>query len=379
MPGPSLSEITDALRGWRPGFCPRGQELSEAVKLEAGADGGLELQLSLGYPAALSAPGIEARLRERLGASGLALDQLSFRIDWKVRAHSVQRQLRPGDKVRNVIAVASGKGGVGKSTVAANLALALAAEGARIGMLDADIYGPSQPRMLGVSGAPALEGEKTLLPLSAHGIQVMSVGFLVEEEKPVIWRGPMVSGALRQLFDDCAWDELDYLIIDLPPGTGDIQLTLAQRIPVTGVVVVTTPQQIAVADARKSVRMFEKVGVPVLGLAENMSRFVCPSCGHASEIFAGDGADALGRELGLDVLGAIPLNPGTCLHGDGGKPDVLAAPESPAAKAFFALAHHTAVAVAARPLDYTRKFGRIEVQATGAAEPGSASTPQTSN
>ncbi|MCA8837238.1 MAG: Mrp/NBP35 family ATP-binding protein [Gammaproteobacteria bacterium] len=374
MSAPTRAEISQALHDWPAPFLPRSRDLSEAVSIDIAGDGGLELRVQLAYPARRSAVAIAGQIEQHLRRQCPGLGSVKVTVDWTVRAHAVQRQLTVADNVRNVIAVGSGKGGVGKSTVAVNLALAMAAEGGRVGLLDADVYGPSQPRMLGVHQAPPAGDDKTLVPLQAHGIQVISVGFLVDEEKPVIWRGPMVSAALRQLFDDCAWDDLDYLVIDLPPGTGDIQLTLAQRIPVTGAVIVSTPQDIAVADARKAVRMFEKVGVPVLGLVENMSAFQCPNCQHSTDIFGSDGVDELGRELGIDVLGRIPLNPAIRAHCDGGAPDVVADPDGAAAVAFFGLTQRVLMAAAGRPLDYSRKFGRIQVQ-PGAAAADEATRP----
>jgi ATP-binding protein involved in chromosome partitioning len=261
----------------------------------------------------------------------------------------VQPGLSPLSEVRNLIAVGSGKGGVGKSTVAVNLAVALAREGARVGILDADIYGPSVPTMLGLSGRPDSPDGKSIEPLRAHGIQAMSIGLLVEQDTPMIWRGPMATSALTQLLNDSRWDDLDYLIVDLPPGTGDIQLTLAQKIPVAAAIVVTTPQDVATLDARKAVRMFEKVEVPVLGLVENMALHVCSNCGHAEHIFGEGGGARLAAEYGYPLLGSLPLERVIRERGDAGTPVVVAEPESPAARAFVATARRVAVELAKRP------------------------------
>lgn len=269
-----------------------------------------------------------------------------------VPAHAVQGSLRPLPRVRNIIAVGSGKGGVGKSTTAVNLALALAADGARVGVLDADVYGPSIPTMLGLSGRPESPDNKSILPLRAHGIEAMSIGLLVEQDTPMIWRGPMATSALTQLLNDTLWggDEgLDYLIVDLPPGTGDIQLTLAQKIPVAGAVIVTTPQDVATLDARKGLKMFEKVEVPVLGLVENMAVHVCSSCGHAEHIFGEGGGARMAERYGVPLLGSLPLERAIREHGDAGTPVVLAAPDSPAAAAYRQLAANLAAELAKRP------------------------------
>lgn len=270
----------------------------------------------------------------------------------RIPAHAVQGSLKPLPQVRNIIAVGSGKGGVGKSTTAVNLALALAADGARVGILDADVYGPSIPTMLGLSGRPESPDNKTILPLRAHGIEAMSIGLLVAQDTPMIWRGPMATSALTQLLNDTRWggeDGLDYLIVDLPPGTGDIQLTLAQKIPVAGAVIVTTPQDVATLDARKGLKMFEKVEVAVLGLVENMAVHVCSNCGHAEHIFGEGGGARMAEQYGVPLLGSLPLERGIREHGDGGTPVVLAAPDSPAAAAYRQLAANVAAELARRP------------------------------
>ena len=287
-------------------------------------------------------------LRERLVAEltpQLDGRTLSVEIDWEVAPQAVQGSLKPMPGIKNIIAVASGKGGVGKSTVSVNLALGLAAEGAKVGILDADIYGPSQPRMLGVDGKQpeVIEAEKKMIPVTAHGIAMMSIGLLVDAEQPTIWRGPMVTQALQQLLAETAWPELDYLIIDLPPGTGDTQLSLAQRIPVSGAVIVTTPQDIALLDARKGLKMFEKVGVTVLGIVENMSTHVCSNCGHVDEIFGAGGGAAMAEQYQVPLLGQLPLHREIRLQADSGAPTVVAEPDGSLAAAYRSVARRTAL------------------------------------
>jgi ATP-binding protein involved in chromosome partitioning len=281
----------------------------------------------------------------------------------RVIAHAVQGNLAPLPHVRNVIAVASGKGGVGKSTTAVNLALALAATGARVGILDADIYGPSQPRMLGLLGqSPESRDGKTFEPLVAHGLEANSIGFLIEEERPVVWRGPMVTQALQQLAFQTNWHDLDYLIVDLPPGTGDIQLTLTQKVPLAGAVIVTTPQDIALADARKGLRMFEKVGVAVLGIIENMSTFVCPCCNQETAIFGTGGGEKLAAETGVPLLGRLPLAAQIQQEADTGRPTVVAEPGSALAQRYVEIARRLAEVLGARPKDQRGLFGSIVVE-----------------
>ena len=267
----------------------------------------------------------------------------------RLPAHAVQGDLKPLANVRNIIAVGSGKGGVGKSTTAVNLALALAAEGLQVGVLDADVYGPSVPTMLGLSGRPDSPDGKSITPMRAHGIEAMSIGLLVAQDTPMIWRGPMATQALSQLLGDTRWGELDVLVVDLPPGTGDIQLTMAQKIPVAGAVIVTTPQDVATLDARKALKMFEKVDIPVLGLVENMAVHVCGNCGHAEHVFGQGGAQAMSQQYGVPVLGALPLEAGIREDGDGGTPIVVARPDSAAARAFRDLARATLAQLAQRP------------------------------
>jgi len=288
----------------------------------------------------------------------------SVEVTARVVSHAAQRGVQLLDGVRNIVAVASGKGGVGKSTTAVNLALALAAEGASVGVLDADIYGPSQPTMLGVSGRPASSDGKTMEPLLGHGLQVMSIGFLVEPGQAMVWRGPMATQALDQLLRQTHWRDLDYLVVDMPPGTGDIQLTLAQRVPVTGAVIVTTPQDIALIDARKGIAMFEKVGVPILGVVENMSVHVCERCGHVEHVFGEGGGARMAAEVGCDYLGALPLNLSIRVDADRGCPSVAAAPDGEIAALYKAVARRVAVKIAERSKDYSSKFPTISISKT---------------
>ncbi|WP_045736901.1 iron-sulfur cluster carrier protein ApbC [Xanthomonas sp. MUS 060] len=267
----------------------------------------------------------------------------------RLPAHAVQSKLAPHPRIRNVIAVGSGKGGVGKSTTAVNLALALQRQGARVGVLDADVYGPSVPAMLGLSGRPDSPDDKTIEPMRALGIEAMSIGLLVDQDTPMIWRGPMATSALTQLFADTLWDDLDYLLIDLPPGTGDIQLTLAQKIPVAGAVIVTTPQDIATLDAKKALKMFEKVEVPVLGIVENMAMHTCSQCGHVEHVFGAGGGQRMAQEYGVPLLGALPLEISIREQGDAGTPIVVAAPESVAAQAYLATAQRLVEELRKRP------------------------------
>jgi ATP-binding protein involved in chromosome partitioning len=275
----------------------------------------------------------------------------------------VQRHLQPLGEIKNIVAVASGKGGVGKSTVAANLALAWAVQGARVGILDADIYGPSQPLMLGLEGArPSSPDGKRLIPLESHGVAAMSIGFLVDAEQPMVWRGPMVTQALTQLLSETEWGSLDYLVVDMPPGTGDIQLTLAQRVPVAGAVIVTTPQDIALADARKGLKMFEKVSVPVLGIVENMSVHVCSQCGHVEHVFGAGGGERMAQQYGVRLLGELPLDAHIREETDSGRPTVVAAPDAPRSRAYFQMARRTAATLARRARDRSAVFPKIVVE-----------------
>ena len=317
----------------------------------------------LGYPAktvfAATRERITDALRALPGAGRVTVD-----VESKVVPHAVQRGLKLVPSVKNIIAVASGKGGVGKSTVAVNLALGLAAEGASVGMLDADIYGPSQPTMLGIRGRPASRDGKSIEPMVGHGVQAMSIGFMIDVETPMVWRGPMVTQALEQLLNETRWRDIDYLVVDLPPGTGDIQLTLAQRVPVTGAVIVTTPQDIALMDARKGLKMFEKVSIPILGLVENMSTHICPNCGHESHIFGEGGAARMAADYKVEVLGQVPLDIRIRELADSGRPSVVAEPQSRVAEIYRAIARRVAIRIAERQQDHSAAFPKIVVQKT---------------
>jgi ATP-binding protein involved in chromosome partitioning len=329
------------------------------VKL-AGAD--VSLDIELGYPGKSQHDPIRRQIVQALKAAGAA--NVAVKVASKVVPHAVQRGVKLIPGIKNIIAVASGKGGVGKSTTAVNLALALAAEGASVGILDADIYGPSQPMMLGISGRPQSRDGKHLEPMEGHGLQAISIGFLIDVDTPMVWRGPMVTQALEQLLKDTHWRELDYLVVDLPPGTGDIQLTLAQKVPVTGVVIVTTPQDIALIDARKGLKMFEKVGIPILGVVENMSSHVCPKCGHESHIFGAGGAEKMCRDYGTELLGQLPLDEAIRTQADSGKPTVVSDPDGAAAEIYRRIARRCAVKIAESQRDMTSKFPNIVVQNT---------------
>ena len=322
--------------------------------------GDVAFDVELGYPAKSLIPALRSSLVA--AAKGVAgVDNVSVNIAFKVAAHAVQRgvQLLPG--VKNIIAVASGKGGVGKSTTAANLALALAAEGARVGVLDADIYGPSQPMMLGIDRRPDSLDGKSMEPLENHGVQVMSIGFLVSQDEAMIWRGPMATQALDQLLRQTNWRDLDYLIVDMPPGTGDIQLSLSQRVPMTGAVIVTTPQDIALLDAKKGIKMFEKVGVPILGIVENMAVHVCTNCGHAEHIFGEGGGKKMAADYQMDYLGALPLDMQIRLQADSGTPTVVADPDGEVAQIYKQVARSVAVKIAQQAKDFSSKFPTITV------------------
>ena len=318
------------------------------------------IQIELGYPAM----GYKETLARRIGAAlaGQGIAAGAIDIACEIGSHSVQRGVRRLAAVKNTIAIASGKGGVGKSTTAVNLALALSAEGATAGILDADIYGPSQPRMLGLAGPPDSADGKTVEPKVNYGVQSMSIGYLIEEDTPMIWRGPMVTGALEQLLNDTRWRALDYLIIDLPPGTGDIQLTLCQKIPVSGAVIVTTPQDIALLDAKKALKMFEKVQVPVLGVIENMSAYICSRCGHEEPVFGAGGGAEMARRYEVALLGQLPLDISIREGADNGRPTVATAPDSAIAMNYREIARRAAGKLAVRAKDYTAKFPKIVIE-----------------
>jgi ATP-binding protein involved in chromosome partitioning len=326
-----------------------------------GAD--VSLDILLGYPAKTQIEPIRKQVITKLKTIP-GIGNVSANVTMKIVSHAVQRGVKLIPGVKNIIAVASGKGGVGKSTTAVNLALALAAEGVSVGMLDADIYGPSQPTMLGITGRPESKDGKRLEPMEGHGIQAMSIGFLIDVETPMVWRGPMVTQALEQLLNETNWRDVDYLVVDLPPGTGDIQLTLAQRVPVTGAVIVTTPQDIALMDARKGLKMFEKVNIPILGVVENMSLHICSKCGHEEHIFGSGGGDRMSKDYGIDLLGSLPLDIKIREQADSGKPTVVADPDGRVAEIYREIARKVAVKIAEKQQDHSAAFPKIVVQNT---------------
>ncbi len=319
------------------------------------------VDIELGFPH----QGYEQELSEKLTTLLTeidGIDEVEVNISSKIVIHAVQKGVQPIQGVKNIVAVASGKGGVGKSTTTVNLALALAKEGASVAVLDADIYGPSMPRMLGISGKPESEDGQSLEPLVNYGIQTMSIGFLIDDDTPMIWRGPMVTQALEQLFKDTRWKDVDYLVVDLPPGTGDVQLTLAQKIPVSGAVIVTTPQDIALLDARKGLKMFEKVNVPVLGVVENMSTHICSNCGHEERIFGEGGGQRMSEEENVDLLGALPLDMSIRQLADDGKPTVVSEPDSRITELYVDIARKVAAKLALKARDYTNRFPKIVIK-----------------
>ncbi|WP_114689501.1 iron-sulfur cluster carrier protein ApbC [Polynucleobacter necessarius] len=326
-------------------------------------DGDVSLDVVLSYPAKSQFDAIRksviTALRELPGVKNVSVN-----VSSQIVAYAVQRGLKLLPGVKNIIAVASGKGGVGKSTTAVNLALALAAEGAQIGILDADIYGPSQPMMLGITGRPDSIEENTIEPMEAYDLQASSIGFLIDDDAPMVWRGPMVTSALEQLLRQTRWRDLDYLIVDMPPGTGDIQLTLAQKVPVTGSVIVTTPQDIALLDARKGLKMFAKVGVPIIGIIENMSTYVCTKCGHEEHVFGTGGGEKMCKEYGVDFLGSLPLNLSIREQADAGRPTVVADPDGAISAIYKGIARQVAIRVATLSKDMSSKFPNIVVQNT---------------
>jgi ATP-binding protein involved in chromosome partitioning len=338
-----------------------GAPLVDALRA-VGVDGPrVSVDIQLGYPATGAIDNLSHRVRQALEADP-AIETAAVSITSRIHVHKVQGTLAPLPNVKNIIVVASGKGGVGKSTVSANLALALQAEGAKVGVLDADIYGPSQPRMLGASGKPQSPDGKTIIPMQAHGLSVMSIGFLVEEDTPMIWRGPMVTQAMMQLLNDTRWEQLDYLIVDLPPGTGDIQLTLSQKVPVAGAVIVTTPQDIALLDARKALKMFEKVEVPVLGIVENMATHICSNCGHEEHIFGEGGGARMATQYDVPYLGSLPLDIRIREQADGGNPTVAAMPDSDLTARYREIARNTAGRLSRQPRNKSLGLGKIVVQ-----------------
>ncbi len=332
-----------------------------SVKAIAVDNGKVIVDLELGYPAKSFIEGFKEQLVTQLESiEGVVAAKVNIKVN--IVAHGVQKSLQPIKNIKNIVAVASGKGGVGKSTTSVNLALALAAEGARVGILDADIYGPSIPTMLGLSGFPESQDNKTMMPKISYGIQTISIGYLIDPDQPMIWRGPMVTNALQQLLNDTNWDNLDYLIVDLPPGTGDIQLTLAQQIPVSGAVIVTTPQDIALIDAQRGLGMFNKVNVPVLGIVENMSMHICSECGHEEAIFGAGGGAEMAEKNELALLGSLPLDKSIREFADCGRPTVVAAPESRAADMYKDIARKMAGKLALKSKDFSSRFPNIVIE-----------------
>ena len=358
----SQSQIEEALRADVDPYL--GQDLVSAKCIQAMEVEGdrVRVLVSLGFPAAGYVEELTARLKDIIEAiDGVA--EANIEVSTTITAHSAQQGVPHLKGVKNIIAVASGKGGVGKSTTSVNLALALAAEGAKVGLLDADIYGPSQPRMLGAAETrPETKDGQRMEPVISHGIQSMSIGYLVDEDSAMIWRGPMVTQALQQLLNETNWHELDYLIIDLPPGTGDIQLTLSQKVPVSGALIVTTPQDIALLDARKAYKMFEKVSVPVLGVIENMSTHICSQCGHQEHIFGEGGGQRMAEQYGVDFLGALPLDIRIRQEVDSGNPTVIAEPEGAIARTYREIARKTTAKLSMQAKDYSSVFPKIVVQ-----------------
>ncbi|MCU0812980.1 MAG: iron-sulfur cluster carrier protein ApbC [Burkholderiaceae bacterium] len=363
MTQPSESAVLQALQSVVDPNTGRDFVATKQLKNLKVEGGDVSFDVELGYPAKSQI----TPLRRALIAAARTVpgvDNVSANLTVKIVAHAVQRGVQLLPKVKNVVAVASGKGGVGKSTTAVNLALALAAEGASVGILDADIYGPSQPMMMGIEARPESVDGQTMEPLENYGVQVMSIGFLVDADNPMIWRGPMATQALEQLLRQTNWRELDYLIVDMPPGTGDIQLTLSQRVPLTGAVIVTTPQDIALLDARKGLKMFEKVGVPILGIVENMAVYCCPNCGHVEHIFGAEGGKRMAAEYAVDYLGALPLNLSIREQTDSGRPTVVSDPDGEIAEIYKTVARQVAVKIAQKAKDFSAKFPSITISKT---------------
>lgn len=357
---PTVEQIQQALQSVLDPMTGQPLAAPKAIKNLSVTGGDVAFEVQMGYPAQSLIEG----LRQQLIAAARTVPDVhnvSVHISHQVLAHAAQRGVALMPQVRNIIAVASGKGGVGKSTTAVNLALALAAEGAKVGLLDADIYGPSQPMMMGIDARPETEDGQTMEPLENFGVQVMSIGFLINPDEAMVWRGPMATQALEQLLRQTNWKDLDYLIVDMPPGTGDIQLTLSQRVPMTGAVIITTPQDIALLDARKGVRMFEKVGVPILGIVENMAVHVCSNCGHAEHIFGADGGKRMAAELQAPYLGALPLDMQIRLQADSGMPTVVAHPQGEVAGLYRQIALQVAARIALKAKDFSSKFPSIKI------------------
>ena len=357
----SRSDVETALKSYTDPYLNKDLVAAKAIK-DIYIDGGMvAIDVELGFPARGYRQSLIKELKSRLETL-TGVTETNVNVSAKITAHDVQQGLQPIPGIKNIIAVASGKGGVGKSTTAVNLALALQAEGAQVGILDADIYGPSQPRMLGVQQKPQSLDGKSMDPVRGHGLQAMSIGFLIDEDTPMVWRGPMVTQALTQLLTDTRWQDLDYLIIDLPPGTGDIQLTLSQRVPVSGAVIITTPQDIALLDARRGLKMFEKVSVPVLGIIENMSTHICSQCGHEEHIFGSGGGQRMAEQYNVELLGSLPLDIRIREEADSGQPTVVSDPDGAIAQNYREIARRTAARLALQAKSYSHKFPNIVIQ-----------------
>lgn len=361
-----ITQVTNQLHGVIDPFTNHKITASRALKTVTVDESKVTINLVKGYPIKGLRDTLISLILGALGDVDLEGRSLEINIEQNIISHSAQQGAEAVPGIKNIIAVASGKGGVGKSTVSANLALALSASGAKVGMLDADIYGPSQPRMLGATGKPEALENKMLVPMESHGIKIMSIGFLIDDDTPMVWRGPMVTQALEQMLRGTAWnndgEDIDYLVIDLPPGTGDIQLTLSQKVPVSGSVIVTTPQDIALLDARKAYKMFEKVDVPVYGVIENMSTHICSSCGHEEAIFGSNGAQKMADDYKLDVLGNIPLELSIREYADSGRPTVVAEPESATAKRYRDIAIKLVGKLSVKKKDFSAAFPNIVVE-----------------
>ncbi len=361
MSDPSRTQVESAIREYIDPWLELdllSAKCIDAIQIDGGR---VQVKVVLGYPAECHRESLIKELEDRIARLD-GVEDVAVQVTTRIIRHAVQKGVKPLPGVKNVIAVASGKGGVGKSTTAVNLALALQAVGAAVGIVDADIYGPSLPRMLGAREKPESKDGKSMEPIVAHGLQSNSIGYLVDEETPMIWRGPMVTSALQQLINDTNWQDLDYLIVDLPPGTGDIQLTLAQKIPVSGAIIVTTPQDIALLDARKALKMFQKVGIAVLGIVENMATHVCSRCGHEEPIFGAGGGERMAEQYGVTLLGSLPLDIHIREQADGGRPTVIAEPEGDLAGAYRKIACRAAARLALRPRDFGHKFPNIVVE-----------------
>jgi ATP-binding protein involved in chromosome partitioning len=356
-------QVQDALKGLIDPNTRKDYVSSKSVRSVKVDGDKVSVDILLGYPAKSQLEPVKAEVTKAIKAlPGVA--GVTVNVQMKIISHAVQRGVKLVPGIKNIIAVASGKGGVGKSTTAVNLALALAAEGASVGVLDADIYGPSQPIMLGIRGRPESKDGKSIEPMEGHGIQASSIGFLIDPDTPMVWRGPMVTQALEQLLNETKWRDVDYLVVDLPPGTGDIQLTLAQRVPVTGAVIVTTPQDIALMDARKGLKMFDKVGIPILGIVENMSTHICSKCGHEEHIFGTGGGEKMGKDYNVELLGSLPLDIRIREQADSGKPTVVADPDGRASQIYKQIARRVAVKIAEKAQDHSAAFPKIVVQNT---------------